>query len=55
MAGAWNRRFGLLFIDQPVGSGFSIAGNACTCGFAFIFVCLVLLIINTSVDLIPDL
>lgn len=25
--GAWNRRFGLLFIDQPVGSGFSIAGS----------------------------
>lgn len=32
MTGAWNHRFGLLFIDQPVGSGFSIAGNACTYG-----------------------
>ncbi len=55
MAGAWNRRYGLLFIDQPVGSGFSIAGNACTCGLVtLVFVCLVLLIMNTSVDLVPD-
>jgi len=55
MTGAWNRRFGLLFIDQPVGSGFSIAGNACIYAFAFLFVCLVLLIMNTSVDFMPDL
>ena len=25
-AGAWNRRAGLLFIDQPVGTGFSVSG-----------------------------
>ena len=25
--GAWNRLFGLLFVDQPVGTGYSIAGN----------------------------
>ena len=25
--GAWNRIFGLLFIDQPVGTGFSISGD----------------------------
>lgn len=24
--GAWNRIFGLLFIDQPIGTGFSISG-----------------------------
>ena len=24
--GAWNRIFGLLFIDQPIGTGYSIAG-----------------------------
>ncbi|BDA47762.1 probable serine carboxypeptidase CPVL [Coccomyxa sp. Obi] len=26
-AGTWNRKFGLLFIDQPLGTGFSIAGK----------------------------
>lgn len=26
-AGAWNRRSALLFIDQPIGSGFSIAAK----------------------------
>jgi Serine carboxypeptidase len=26
-AGAWNRKFGLLFIDQPVGTGFSKKGR----------------------------
>eukprot|EP00775_Hariotina_reticulata_P013690 gene13690-13812_t len=25
--GKWNRRYGMLFIDQPIGTGFSIAGN----------------------------
>ena len=25
-AGRWNRKYDLLFIDQPVGTGFSIAG-----------------------------
>lgn len=25
--GAWNRIFGLLFIDQPIGTGFSISGD----------------------------
>ena len=26
-AGTWNRKFGLLFIDQPVGTGYSVAGE----------------------------
>lgn len=26
--GAWNRIFGLLFIDQPIGTGFSISGDS---------------------------
>ena len=26
-AGTWNRKFGLLFIDQPVGTGYSVAGK----------------------------
>lgn len=26
-AGAWNRKYGLLFIDQPIGTGFSPAGS----------------------------
>ena len=26
-AGAWNRRSALLFIDQPIGSGFSVAAK----------------------------
>eukprot|EP00878_Enallax_costatus_P025460 GHUV01027238.1.p1 GENE.GHUV01027238.1~~GHUV01027238.1.p1 ORF type:complete len:479 (+),score=118.13 GHUV01027238.1:82-1518(+) len=25
--GRWNRRYGMLFIDQPIGTGFSIAGD----------------------------
>jgi vitellogenic carboxypeptidase-like protein len=24
--GKWNRQYGLLFLDQPIGTGFSIAG-----------------------------
>jgi vitellogenic carboxypeptidase-like protein len=28
LKGAWNRRFGLLYIDQPVGVGFSPATEA---------------------------
>ncbi|KAK9115346.1 hypothetical protein Syun_022143 [Stephania yunnanensis] len=27
-SGAWNHLFGLLFFDSPIGTGFSIAGNA---------------------------
>ncbi len=26
--GAWNRIFGLLFIDQPIGTGYSISGQS---------------------------
>jgi hypothetical protein len=26
-AGAWNRRNALLFIDQPIGAGFSLPGQ----------------------------
>lgn len=25
--GAWNRRFGLLVLDQPIGTGFSLVGS----------------------------
>ena len=31
-AGAWNKRYGLLFIDQPVGTGFSTACAPYCCG-----------------------
>lgn len=30
-AGAWNRQFGLLFIDQPIGTGFSPTGQPLAC------------------------
>jgi vitellogenic carboxypeptidase-like protein len=26
--GRWNRQYGMLFVDQPIGTGFSIAGEA---------------------------
>lgn len=29
--GAWNRRFGMLFIDQPIGTGYSRAGEHESC------------------------
>lgn len=24
--GRWNRQYGMLFVDQPIGTGFSVAG-----------------------------
>jgi hypothetical protein len=26
--GRWNRQYGMLFVDQPIGTGFSVAGGA---------------------------
>jgi hypothetical protein len=28
--GKWNRQYGTLFLDQPIGTGFSIAGGQCS-------------------------
>ena len=25
--GRWNRQYGMLFVDQPIGTGFSVAGE----------------------------
>jgi carboxypeptidase C (cathepsin A) len=32
LAGAWNRRSALLFVDQPIGAGFSVPGAFSRCG-----------------------
>jgi len=26
--GRWNRQYGMLFVDQPIGTGFSVAGGS---------------------------